>query len=109
MHKSTVNQYFKRIVAALEECEIRLQKNPTLKSSGKRIGVDGWYGANTIVIKDAKHINFALVLIHEALHHIYPDCPEIDYEGEPVELFARSLLCEFSTMQINTVLSFISK
>lgn len=109
MERSVVNRYFKKIIEALEECEIKLQKYPTLKSSGKRIGVDGWYGDGVIVVRNAKNVNFALILIHEALHHIYPDLPEIICEDEPTDLFAQKLLCEFSTMQTNTILLFLPK
>ncbi|MBU1083447.1 hypothetical protein KKE14_03400 [Patescibacteria group bacterium] len=108
MDQKIINYYYKQIVLALGECEIKLQKNPTMHTSdGKRTGVSGWYQDGIITIKSTGHVNIALILIHEALHHIYPTWPEIDYMGEPIELFARSLLCEFSTRQIDHIMSFL--
>jgi len=109
MQRRIANRYFKEIIKALNECELKFQKKPTLKSGGKRVGVEGWYGDGVIVIKNTKHTNLALVMIHETLHHLYPDWPEIDCEGEPIELFAHSLLCAFSTTQTNAILSFVPK
>jgi len=100
MHKRHSDKYFRKIVEALNECDIRLEERPRVE--GKTVG--GWYRDDIIVIRyRPQRENMLLTLIHEALHHIYPDLNEFGDVGEGIDLLSRSLLCEFSTDQLKAL------
>lgn len=106
MSRQIIDKYFCQIIGALNECEIVLQKSVRLpavgsnKSKRKWVALDGLYEDGTIYICNRPNqVNMVLTLIHEALHHVYPELPEYDSAGEPCDLLSRQLLCEFSTSQ----------
>ncbi|MFH0912337.1 MAG: hypothetical protein V1807_01625 [Patescibacteria group bacterium] len=106
MKRSVVNQYYRDVVKALNECEICWSPCPRL--DGGRVA-GGWYKDGKMTIStNSKKGNIVLFLIHEALHHSYEDVPEYDGKGESIDLLSRNLFCEFSTSQLEALQTFVS-
>lgn len=105
MKRSVVNRYYREIIEALNECEIRWSPRPRIKK--ERVAVGGWYSEGVITIRNRPGENWVLSLIHEALHHRYPNVPEYDCDGEMIDLFSCRLFCEFSAQQLETLRIYI--
>ena len=103
MKLKTAQKWFDKICSALNECELRIQKQP-------RIGRKAFDGIcdfvdETISIKNNPNTNnIELTLIHEALHHLYPDWPE-----KKVELMAKRLLCNFTTTHLKKLRQYLRR
>lgn len=113
MKQRVVNWYFNKLITALKRADIRFEKDPIkLKGMAKRDVVGGycvWTGGKyQIVIRDCpSRINELYVIIHEGLHAAFPKIPEQDSWGEPVDMFARTLLFLFSTNQLKELERFL--
>ena len=106
MGKKVAGKYFRDILSSLNECEVQLQKDPRV---GRQV-VGGWYHDHTITIRNRPdRDNMVLSLIHEALHHLYPDTEEYDCDGEGIDLLARQLFCTFSTDQLKQLEYYLQK
>lgn len=105
MERKTVNRYYRKIIEALNECEIHFSRRPTISGKSKKlIGVDGWYHEGVITIQNSpKTHNMLLALIHEALHHLFPEIPEYGGGDEGTDLLSKELFCEFSTKQLRSL------
>ena len=107
MSKKVAKKYFRNIIEALNACDIVFQDSiripSTTKKNGKRkwVTLDGMYQDGKIYIRDCPNqVNLVLTLIHEALHHVYPDTPEYESIGEAIDLLSYQLFCRFSTRQL---------
>ena len=105
MEQKAVNRYYRKVIKALNECEIRFSKRPFIKGrGGKQVGVGGWYRDGVITVRNSpKTCNMLLYLIHEALHHLFPEIPEYGGGDEAIDLLSEKLFCEFSTKQLRSL------
>lgn len=103
-----MKEYFQNVVTALNECEIVSRQKLRISARGKKrkfVALDGLYFSGVITIEDrSETVNLGLTLIHEAIHHFWPDLNE-----KRVDSLSKELFCSFSTDQINTILSFLPK
>lgn len=116
MNKTVRDWYFNKLIAALDNSEIRFELHPKAKVGKKKKPecVDGYCqyqkksDSYLIVIRyRPSSVNFLYTTIHEALHAAFPDWPEQECYGEPIDMVARTLMFMFSTSQHEAILSYL--